>query len=251
MANEQVFLHRAEHYANGRLGYADGVSELLMHDILKPNDIVADIGSGTGIFARQMIEHGFNVFCVEPNEDMHVQAEKAFVGNPHFISVAASAEATTLGEHSTDVVTAASAFHWFDAERFQAECNRILKPGGILFVVFNARDYGDPFTLRQHALCMEFCKGFTSLRHGLNRSVPKLEALFGAHLNHAEFDFPLAYTKEQFLQRCLSSSYAPEPDTATYQGYIDGLRALMDEFVFDDDKIIVPNISVAYWGSLS
>ena len=251
MANEQAFSNRAENYSKGRPGYAKGVSELLFNDILKPNDKIADIGSGTGIFAKAIIERGFDVFCVEPNEDMRTQAKKLFSGNPHFISVAASAETTTLTEHSINLVTAASAFHWFDTEKFHTECKRILKPNGILFTVANARDYTDPFTLRQHEICMELCKGFTSFRHGINKSAPKLETLFGININYAEFDYPLEYEKEKFVQRSLSSSYAPEINTAAYQKYIEELWALMDEFAPDNGKITVPNVTVAYWGELS
>lgn len=70
MANEQVFSNRAENYVKGRHGYADGVLELLFHEMLKPNDKIADVGSGTGIFAKEFIERGFDVFCVEPNAEM-------------------------------------------------------------------------------------------------------------------------------------------------------------------------------------
>ena len=246
-----MFNDRSENYAKGRPGYANGVLELILRDIVKSNDKIADIGSGTGIFSAGFIERGFDVFCVEPNEDMRVQAQAIFAGNPHFISVAASAEATTLPDHSIDLVTAASAFHWFDAEQFRVECGRILKPYGVFFAVVNARDYNDPFTLRQHDICVELCKDFTSLRNGLNKSVPKLEAFFGSGMNHAEFDFPLEYTKEKFVQRSLSSSYAPDPNTAAYKEYTERLWALLDEFAPDGEKIVVPNVSVAHWGELS
>jgi SAM-dependent methyltransferase len=249
MANEQVFNNRSENYVKSRPGYADGVLELLFHDILKPNDRIADIGSGTGIFAKAFIERGFDVFCVEPNEEMRAQAERIFEGNTHFKSVAASAENTTLPEHSVDLVTAASAFHWFDAEKFHTECKRILKPNGIFFSVANVRDYNDSFTLRQYEICTELCKGFTSLH--LNKSLPKLEILFGCNIKHAKFDFPLEYTKEKFIQRSLSASYAPEPNTAVYQKYIEELWALLDEFAPDSGEIIVPNVTTAYWGELS
>ncbi|MDD3867754.1 MAG: class I SAM-dependent methyltransferase [Eubacteriales bacterium] len=251
MANEQIFNNRTENYTKGRPGYANGVLELLFNSILKPNYKIADVGSGTGIFAKAFIDRGFDVYCVEPNEEMRTEAKKIFAGNPHFISVAASAETTTLPEHSIDLITAASAFHWFDAKMFHKECQRILKPNGIFFAVANGRDYNDPFTLRQHEICTEFCKDFTSLRHGLDKSIPKLEVLFGSNINHTEFDFPLEYTKEKFVQRSLSSSYAPEPNTIAYQKYIEELWALMDEFAPNSGKIVVLNVSIAYWGELS
>lgn len=250
MANEKLFTKKAESYSKGRLGYAPEVMELICRDLLKPGDKIADVGSGTGIFAKEFIERGFDVYCVEPNEDMHKQAEAQFAGNPHFISVAASAEATGLADHSVDLVTAASAFHWFDAEKFRKECCRILKKNGIFLAVGNARDYEDPFTLQQHAVCEKLCTNFSSLRHGLDKAAPILEQFFGADLHHTEFDFPLEYTKEKFVQRSLSSSYAPKPGEEAYQEYIRQLWALLDEFAPGSDKIIVPNVSVVYWGSV-
>jgi ubiquinone/menaquinone biosynthesis C-methylase UbiE len=251
MTNEQVFNNRAENYAKGRLGYADGILELIFHDILKANSKIADVGSGTGIFAKEFIERGFDVYCVEPNEQMRAQAERIFAGNPHFISVAAYAENTTLPDHSVDLVTAASSFHWFDADKFHTECKRILKPNGIFFAVKNNCDYSDPFTRRQEEICRSLCSDFTAIRQRSGETVPKLQRLFGSSINHRAFDFPLKYTKETFIQRSLSSSYAPEQNTAAYQKYIDELWALMDEFAPGGDKITVPNSSVAYWGKLS
>ena len=251
IANEQVFNNRTENYGKSRPGYAEDVIELLFRDIVKSDDKIADIGSGTGIFAKAFIERGFDVFCVEPNAEMQSQAVKIFGGNPHFVPISASAEATTLPDHSVDLVTAASAFHWFDAEKFRVECKRILKPNGIFFAVANSRDYNDPFTLRQHEICEKFCKNFTSLRHGLDKSIPKYEAFFGTAMKHAEFDYPLEYTKEKFIQRSLSSSYAPEPDTENYQKYVEELWVLMNEFAPTVEKITVPNVSIAYWGNLS
>lgn len=251
MANERLFDNRAENYAKGRFGYAQGVVDLVCHEILKPNYRIADIGSGTGIFAEEFMKRGYDVYCVEPNDDMRSQAEKFFADNLHFISVAASAEETTLPANSIDVITVASAFHWFDAEKFCLECKRILKADGILFTVANGRDYSDPFTLEQHKICEKYCKNFTSLRHGLNKSAPQYEKIFGSSLNHVEFDFPLEYTKEMFVQRSLSSSYAPEPNTEECKEYINALLELMNRFVPTSNKIIVPNVSVVYWGKLS
>ena len=250
MANEQLFTQRAQSYASGRMGYADRAIDQLFAGIVKPHDVIADVGAGTGIFAKVFIERGYDTYCVEPNANMRRQAEAAFHGDPHFHSVAAPAEATTLPDHSIDLVTAASAFHWFDAVKFRAECLRILKPQGIVFTILNCRDYNDPFTLRQHELCEQYCLNFSSLRHGLDKSEEKLKTFLGANLNRADFEYPLLYKKDQFVQRSLSSSYAPAPDTAAYDQYAEALWALMDEFAPDSGQITVPNVSVAHWGKL-
>lgn len=250
MANEHVFNGRAEDYVLGRLGYAQEAIELLCAQLLRDGDQVADIGSGTGIFAGELMARGFDVFCVEPNEQMRRQAELAFQGSPHFLSVAGTAEATTLPDASINAVTAASALHWFDAEKFSAEARRVLRPGGLLFAVGNGRDYADPFTKQQHALCQKLCPHFTSLRHGLEKAERQIKGILGPGAHRAAFNFPLEYTKEKFIRRSLSSSYAPEPDTPAAKEYAQQLRLLLDRFAPGRDAITIPNTSVAYWGWL-
>lgn len=119
-----------------------------------------------------MLERGLRVFGVEPNGERREKAVKALSGFPDFIPVAAPAEATTLPDNSVSAVTMGSALHWFDPDAFGKECRRILTPGGLFFSVINARDYEDPFTKAQHALCERFCPRFSSLRHGLLPGVP-------------------------------------------------------------------------------
>lgn len=251
MANERVFTGRAADYVLGRPGYAPRAVELLCAELLQNGDRVADIGSGTGIFAGELMARGFDVFCIEPNEQMRRQAELAFQGGLHFLSVAGTAEATTLPDASVNAVTAASALHWFDAENFSAEARRILRPGGLLFAVGNGRDYADPFTKRQHALCQKLCPHFTSLRHGLEKTERQINSILGSGAHRAAFDFPLEYTKEKFIRRSLSSSYAPEPGTPAAEEYAQQLRLLLDRFAPGRDAITVPNTSVAYWGWLA
>lgn len=171
MANEKVFDHRAENYAKARPGYAPEVHELFFELFPAPG-AAADIGCGTGIFAKPLLERGLRVFGVEPNGEMREKAVKVLSGFPDFIPVAAPAEATTLPDSSVSAVTMGSALHGFDPDAFGKECRRILTPGGLFFAVINARDYEDPFTKAQHALCERFCPGFFSLRHGLLPGVP-------------------------------------------------------------------------------
>lgn len=46
----------------------------------------------------------------------------------------APAEQSGLEDSSVDLITVAQALHWFDGERFYAEAERVLKPGGVLAV---------------------------------------------------------------------------------------------------------------------
>ena len=76
--------------------------------------VVADVGSGTGLLARVFLGRGHRVYGVEPNAAMRAAAGEDLRGFPAFVSVAGTAEQTTLPDAGVDLVVAGQAFHWFD-----------------------------------------------------------------------------------------------------------------------------------------
>ena len=118
--NEDKFTGLGELYAQFRPSYPEELIAYLFSFVgIGEEDVIADIGSGTGIFTKQMLEKGNTVYGVEPNADMRKIAEAALTDFKNFISVSATAENTTLPDHSIDVITVAQAFHWFDRAVFQ------------------------------------------------------------------------------------------------------------------------------------
>lgn len=247
MPNESIFTGKAADYTFGRPGYAPEAAAMIAENLLRPGGAVADVGAGTGILAREFIRRGINTYCVEPNADMRAQAEAALGGDAHFHMLAAPAEHTTLPDGSMALITAALAFHWFDVDAFAAECARVLEPDGQVCILLNARDYTDEFTQRQHVLCEKYCSGFTSLKHGLIKTERAAPRFFGEGMRRAEWAFPLTYTRERFIRRSLSSSYAPRPDQVEYDAYVAGLNALMDEMGMGEE-FVLPNLTVMFYG---
>ena len=142
MKNEDRFTSKADIYKKYRPTYPTELIDYLYAQAgFSKESIVADIGSGTGIFSRLLLERGNRVYCVEPNGDMRQTAEKDLSSFENFYTVGAPAENTGLLERSVDFVTAAQAFHWFDRQRFKSECRRILKDCGKVLLVWNIRDY--------------------------------------------------------------------------------------------------------------
>jgi len=134
------FTQRAEHYARYRPHYPEEIVPFLADAIgLTPRSVIADIGSGTGLLSELWLANGNSVYGVEPNADMRQMGERLLAGEAGFHSVAATAEATSLAEGSVDIVTAGSAFHWFDPVPTRAEFARILKPGGWVVLAWNSR----------------------------------------------------------------------------------------------------------------
>src|ERR1700734_384944 len=107
------FSERVENYVRYRPGYpVQVVQELEVQCGLSPSHVVAGMASGTGIWTRMLLENGNPVFGVEPNAEMREAGEPLLAafpkfGFPSFISVAGTAEATTLADRSVDFVTAA------------------------------------------------------------------------------------------------------------------------------------------------
>jgi SAM-dependent methyltransferase len=59
-------------------------------------------------------------------------------------AVEATAEDLPLPDGGADAITVGQAFHWFDQERVVPELHRVLKPGGVVALVWNIRDERDP-----------------------------------------------------------------------------------------------------------
>jgi SAM-dependent methyltransferase len=153
---KRAFDHCAEDYARYRPPYAVGVFELLdRHATRKLGRVAADVGAGTGIFARSLAAHGWSVVAIEPSLAMLRQVwlggspprpicDLALPRYPNsegrIVRLCATAEQTALANASVALVTAAQAFHWFNPPHALAEFARILKPGGWLALTWNNRD---------------------------------------------------------------------------------------------------------------
>jgi SAM-dependent methyltransferase len=98
---------------------------------------VVDLGAGTGILSRQLIELGHEVIAVEPDIEMLHRLRSV---SPGAFAVAGLAEAIPLRTASVDAVVAGQAYHWFDWPRANAEAARVLKPGGVFAAMWNDRD---------------------------------------------------------------------------------------------------------------
>src|SRR5690606_31956125 len=101
---------------------------------LTPDSQVADVGAGTGIFSKLLVDRGLQVTAVEPNAAMREAAERWLGQAPNYRSIDGTAEETGLAGHTVDAITCAQAFHWFDQARAKLEFRRMLKPGGKAFL---------------------------------------------------------------------------------------------------------------------
>lgn len=134
----QGYARNADTYVRGRPEYPDGVDDWLRDALgLGPGTEVLDVGAGTGKFTQRLCSIGARVQAVEPVAAMREAFAKAVPGVPVHPG---SAEALPFDAASFDAVTCAQAFHWFPTRAAVAEFRRVLKPGGVLGLIWNVRD---------------------------------------------------------------------------------------------------------------
>ncbi|NOT48674.1 MAG: class I SAM-dependent methyltransferase [Acidobacteria bacterium] len=183
---------------------------------LKPDSVIADIGSGTGISARIFLENGNTVYGVEPNGPMRAAAEKSLAAYPDFHSVDGTAEHTGLMDGSVDFVTAAQAFHWFEPKTTHAEFKRILKPGGYVALIWNERQLDTtPFLSDYERFLLKFANDYTKVRHE-NVSEESLKAFFQKDYRTSVFSNSQVLDLEGLLGRVASSSYMPSESDPSF-----------------------------------
>lgn len=96
-----------------------------------------EIGAGTGILTRLLVERIGHVTAVEPDDRMRAVLSTTTTGADVRAGVA---EELPVGSSSCDVVIAASAWHWVDETRAVPEVARVLRPGGWLALVWSGPD---------------------------------------------------------------------------------------------------------------
>lgn len=116
-----------------------------------------------------------------------------------------TAEATTLPNHSIDILTVAHALHWFNPDAFRAECHRVVKPGGLVIAIYNLTHGGEMINLSKKAADAFFTKPTTW-----------------------EFPNSMDYTRDNWLAYIASQDDSPLPTDPGYDAHIAAINAAFD-----------------------
>jgi ubiquinone/menaquinone biosynthesis C-methylase UbiE len=250
--NEGKFTGKAKIYSKYRPTYPKALIDYLYSEIgLSESSTIADIGSGTGIFSRLLLQNNSRVIGVEPNDDMRQTAEKELTRFAKYTSIKASAENTTLSDSSIDYITVAQAFHWFDRANFRLECKRILKSNSKVILVWNTRDSSSDLVIENDKINKQYCPGYNGFSGGTGGDDPENYADFfkGGKCEYQTFENNISFEKDGFIGRNLSASYAPKEGTEAYHAYIDGLERLFCKYSING-RLCLPNSAKSYIGKV-
>jgi SAM-dependent methyltransferase len=197
----------AELYEAVRPGYPAWAVEWLVPSGAR---VVVDVGAGTGKFTRLLQGPGREISAVEPSQHMREQLVKAL---PGIHALAGSGERIPLEDGSADVVTFAQAWHWVDKEPASREVARVLRPGGILGLIWNLRDERVDWVRELGVAMHADGDGFTDATGRADVRDP-----FGDP-ERADFPWLARYTRGGLLDLVRSRSYfilmSPDEQSAT------------------------------------
>lgn len=228
------FSNRVENYIKYRPHYPQEVIDSLVHEYgFQPHSVIADIGSGTGIFSELLLNNGFTVIGVEPNEAMRTASVELLGDKAGFKAVAGSAAETNLADHSVDFIVCAQAFHWFKDAAVKKEFKRILRAGGKVVVLWNEPQEETAFEQQYAALIQQHKSDPEMVQHALvdyeslrSFFAPKV-CIFNSFPNQQQLDY------NGLLGRLLSLSYMPNYAEPGFSVLEDAVKALFAEFQVD------------------
>jgi SAM-dependent methyltransferase len=235
MENTERFTGRVAEYEKYRLRYPVAVIQTLVDRCgLEREDLVADVGAGTGMLSELFLEFGNAVVAVEPNEEMRAACERLASAWPGLTVKAATAEETGLGNGSIDLVAVGRAFHWFDQEKAAKEFRRILRPGGWVVLASNSRVRDESaISVAYEGVLREHGTDYAENRERYEIG-PKVEAFFaGGEQFRDEIYAEQRLTLEELLGQTQSLSVTPAPEHEKYQGMQSALRKFFDDWSVD------------------
>ncbi|MEQ9616788.1 MAG: class I SAM-dependent methyltransferase [Phycisphaerales bacterium] len=246
LRSTERFSSRVEAYAKARPGYPDGAMAWACEG-LGGSGVAVDVGAGTGLSTRGLegaLGAGWDVVAVEPNASM--RASGASIGRARWVD--GTGEATGLADSSADLIVAAQAFHWFDADAAVREFRRVLRrDSGRVALIWNTHNTIVESMAAYKAIMMRHateppaspsCSGWKSA----DVSSIARSGVFG-DVESRVFSNDQVLTLDGLIARAASSSYIPS-EGAGYEALCADLRAHFDRYSEDGRVRLVYDTTV-------
>lgn len=130
--------------------YYDGLPRFSqnVYDYLKKlgvyNKVVADVGSGTGRIAIDLLENKNVVYAIDPDANMRNICENKCGQYKNFISINGTDLDMNIPNHSVDYVLVSQSYHRFNSFLFKKECERVLKDKNNVIIIWYRVDFNNP-----------------------------------------------------------------------------------------------------------
>lgn len=202
---------------------------------------ILDLGAGTGIMTRLLFERGYtSLTAVEP-----VDAMRAKISLPSITCLPGTAWSLPVTSQSQDVVILAQCFHWFDDIKSLTEIHRVLKPGGLIVLIWNMESKRASWVAKLRDLYEAFDDAAPQYRKGHWKHVfDEAGDLYTTPLQHETFQYDTPAKKSDVWTRITSKSYIAILDKQTQEDLHEKVKRVIDEL---DEEFIYPHDTDMYW----
>lgn len=132
-----------------------------------PYELAVDVGCGSGQGTVLLAKHFASVVGTDVSR-AQIEVALQHAKPPNVTYRQCLAEELPFADSSADLMTAMSAFHWFDRPRFLKEAHRVLKPRGCLALLNYTIDmelsYQDCCSQTLNDICKEFYEALKPYR---------------------------------------------------------------------------------------
>lgn len=202
-------------YAAGRPSYPRQAIAWLLGD--GPLDVV-DVGAGTGKLTGALAASGHRVVAVEPDEAMLGALTAAL---PDVTALVGTGERLPVPDASADAVVYGQAWHWVDPLAASDEAARVLRPGGVLGLVWNVRDERVPWVAQ-----LTRVMGGSEAEQMIGDDAVRIGPRFAEAERH-EVEWTDALTAVQVVRMAASRSYVITATEVRRRAVLDGVRRLL------------------------
>lgn len=150
---KDLFSTQADLYARYRPVYPPELYNYIL-SFVKERELAWDCATGNGQAAAQLAQHFKKVIATDISAEQIARA----AGAANIEYRVCSAESSVLPGNSTDLITVAQAYHWFDWKKFHAEVMRVARNGSVIAIWTYKRKTTDD---KVDALVSSFYKNVT------------------------------------------------------------------------------------------
>jgi SAM-dependent methyltransferase len=165
---------------------------------------VLDLGTGTGVLARQFKKQGCDVTGTDISEEQIKMAQTLALGDSLEIDFrVASAEESDFPDNSFDVISANQCFLYFDKSIVFPKIKKMLRPGGVLVIShFSWMPFLDPIAKASEELILKHNPSWSA--HSYKGEIPPEIPSFKDDFNVSGFfyyDEDIPFTRESWRGR--------------------------------------------------
>ena len=225
------FNTRADDYVKYRPNYPQAIYDFLWKEVgVLSSFTVADVGCGTGIFTKGLVDRCQKIVGIDPSQKMLDQA-RIFLGERDNLDlILGTGENLPLSDNSVDGILCAQAFHWFDLQGSKKEFRRVARSNAPIVFIWNDRKTsGNKFLAAYDYLIRAHGTDYAQVNHREVTKGGKIQQFFGCEPEYFCCDNQQIFDFEGLLGRLTSSSYMPNRGEAGFESMASNLKTLFDQ----------------------